>query len=75
MIFRARLSYWHQQDLPYHSPCGAIRWSLCCMLAMLLCYCFAHPALLFADSPLVTQEIRYDMPEAGEVFLIWGING
>ena len=45
------------------------------MLAMLLCYCFTHPTLLFADSPLVTQEIRYDMPEAGEVFLIWGING
>ncbi len=25
--------------------------------------------------PLVTQEIRYHMPEAGEVYLLWGING
>jgi len=24
---------------------------------------------------LVAQEIRYDMPEAGEVFLVWRING
>jgi hypothetical protein len=28
-----------------------------------------------ANAPLVTQEIRYHMPEAGEVFLGWGING
>ncbi len=28
-----------------------------------------------ADAPLVTQEIRYQMPEAGEVFLVWGVNG
>jgi ABC-type polysaccharide/polyol phosphate export permease/4-amino-4-deoxy-L-arabinose transferase-like glycosyltransferase len=28
-----------------------------------------------ADTPPVTQEIRYRMPEAGEVFLVWGING
>ncbi len=28
-----------------------------------------------ADTPLVTQDIRYHMPEAGEVFLVWGING
>ena len=27
------------------------------------------------NAPLVTQEIRYHMPEAGEVFLVWGING
>jgi mannosyltransferase len=26
------------------------------------------------NAPLVTQEIRYHMPEAGEVFLVWGIN-
>jgi len=28
-----------------------------------------------ADAPLVTQELRYHMPEAGEVFFVWGING
>jgi hypothetical protein len=28
-----------------------------------------------ADTPLVTQKIRYHMPEAGEAFLVWGING
>ncbi|MDH4135567.1 MAG: hypothetical protein OEW09_02465, partial [Anaerolineae bacterium] len=27
------------------------------------------------DVPLVTQEIRYHVPEAGEVYLLWGING
>ena len=26
-------------------------------------------------SPLIMQEIDYQIPEAGEVFLIWGING
>jgi mannosyltransferase len=28
-----------------------------------------------ADVPLVTQEIRYHITEASEVFLVWGING
>jgi hypothetical protein len=65
----------HQQDLPHRSLSGAVRWSLCCLLVILLCYCFLQPTLLFADSPLVIQEIRYHMPEAGEVFLVWGING
>jgi hypothetical protein len=27
------------------------------------------------DTPLATQEIRYFMPEAGEVYLVWGLNG
>jgi LPS sulfotransferase NodH len=26
------------------------------------------------NRPLITQEIRYQLPEAGEVFLVWGIN-
>jgi hypothetical protein len=26
------------------------------------------------DGPLITQEIRYHMPEAGEVFFVWGVN-
>jgi lipoteichoic acid synthase len=29
----------------------------------------------FSRNVLVTQEIRYVMPEAAEVFLVWGING
>jgi hypothetical protein len=28
-----------------------------------------------ADSPLVTQEYTYYMPEAGEVYFVWGLNG
>jgi hypothetical protein len=27
------------------------------------------------DTPLLTQEIRYHMPQAGEVYLVWGIEG
>jgi hypothetical protein len=27
------------------------------------------------ELPVLTQELRYHMPEAGEVFVIWGING
>jgi lipopolysaccharide transport system permease protein len=27
------------------------------------------------DDPLVSQEIRYDVPRAGKVTLVWGING
>jgi hypothetical protein len=35
----------------------------------------AQPLANLADVPLVTQEIRYYMPEAGEVYLVWGVNG
>lgn len=45
-------------------------------------YSLLHPAFLLAYSEplvppqsLITQEIRYHMAEAGEVFLVWGING
>lgn len=50
-------------------------------LAFLLCYFCWQPAT-FANSVAnsspqtsVTQEIRYSLPEAGEVFLVWGVNG
>ena len=34
------------------------------------------PSVLFsANSSFVTQEIRCHIPKAGEVFLVWGING
>ena len=73
MIFQAGSSYWHRQDPPHRRLCGTVRWSLCCILAVM--FCFTQPALLSADSPLVTLEIRYQLPEAGEVVLVWGING
>ncbi len=45
-------------------------------------YSLLQPAFLLAYSEtpvapqsLITQEIRYHMAEAGEVFLVWGING
>lgn len=46
-----------------------------CLLVVLLSYSLLSPKLLLANGPLVTQEIRYHMLEAGEVFLAWGING
>jgi lipopolysaccharide transport system permease protein len=54
---------------------GTIRWSLCCLFAALLGCCLMQPTTLFAAGPLVTQEICYRMPEAGEVFLVWGVDG
>jgi lipopolysaccharide transport system permease protein len=65
----------HQQDLSHRSLSSTVLWSLRCLLVGLLCFCFQRSTLLLADNSLVTQEIRYHMPEAGEVFLIWGING
>jgi 4-amino-4-deoxy-L-arabinose transferase-like glycosyltransferase len=44
-------------------------------LMLLLCYCATPLSLLFADSVLVTQQFRYRTVEAGEVFIVWGING
>lgn len=46
------------------------------LLAGLVCpgSALAHGARLSQDQ-LLTQEIRYHLPEAGEVFLVWGING
>jgi hypothetical protein len=45
-------------------------------------FCIALPAHgiggftgLAAEEPLVTLEIRFELPDAGEVFLIWGIGG
>jgi hypothetical protein len=72
----------HQKGLPHSSMSGTAWWLLRCMMVMLLCFCVMLPArvhvraaTLTPNPPLVTLEIRYHMPEAGEVFLIWGING
>lgn len=36
---------------------------------------FVNTIALAQETSLMTQEIRYHLPEAGEVSLIWGING
>jgi hypothetical protein len=71
----------HQKGMPHSSMSGEAWWSFRYMMVVLLCYCvmlpaaaYAHGATLTPHPPLVTLEIRYHMPEAGEVFLIWGIN-
>lgn len=71
-----------KQGLPNHTMFCRKKWLLFILLVLHLCYCFMLPVQLYArstvltqDHQLVTQEIRYNMPEAGEVFLIWGING
>jgi uncharacterized membrane protein len=33
------------------------------------------PSQILADRETITQEIRYHMPQAGQVFLAWGIEG
>lgn len=45
------------------------------LVLLLLSYYFVQPVPLFADSPLVTQEFRYHLPEASEVYLVWGVSG
>ena len=71
-----------RSELPLYQPASPgrvttrrIRWSLCGLLAAILAYWYLPPALLYAGSPAVTHEIRYHLPEAGEVTLVWGING
>jgi len=61
------------------SPRPIRRWALG-LIAGLLSPLMISPPLLFAQSssftaPRVTQEIRYHMPEAAEVFLRWGVMG
>jgi hypothetical protein len=62
------------------SVTGPVRWLLCHLLAILLYCCLIPPSLLFAAEtkrrvlPFATQEIRYHMLEASEVFLIWWLN-
>ena len=55
---------------------GWARW----LIAGLLSSVMMSPPLLFAQrssftAPRVTQEIRYHMPDAGEVLLRWGVYG
>ena len=51
-------------------------WNLQTYVALIILFylsiCFQDA---YANSYLVSQEIRYDMPKASEVFLAWGING
>jgi lipoteichoic acid synthase len=54
-----------------------LRW----LMLIILFLCALAPSLLFAhegapaQAQLVTQQIRYHLDEAGEVFLVWGIDG
>src|ERR1051325_4550300 len=52
------------------------------LLLLGLCAAFARPAHLavaaalpYAQESLVTQEIHYHLPEAAEVFFVWGVDG
>ncbi len=66
--------YQSQQNLRHIFP-GIARWPLHCLLIILVWYYFMSSTLLFADDPLITQEIRYHTTETSEVFLVWGIDG
>ena len=56
-------------------------WLLSALLFLMLGYSFFDPIPSNAqprpviEGALVDQEIRYHQPDAGEVFLVWGING
>lgn len=61
---------------------ATLRWWWLCMLILPLSVSMfrparllAHPALPAPEQPLVSQEIRYQMPEAGAVFLVWTFDG
>lgn len=45
------------------------------LLTLLILFSVMKAPLVWADNNLITQEIRYHMPEAGEVYLVWGVNG
>jgi arylsulfatase A-like enzyme len=45
------------------------------MARLLIFACTCLPPLTFATAPLATQVFFYQMPEAGQVFLVWGVEG
>jgi hypothetical protein len=56
--------------------------SRCLLFCLLFSYAALQPAIVFGhnttliyDRSIVTHEFRYYIPEADEVFLVWGING
>ncbi len=72
----------NQQSLHHRAHVEAEHWLLRCLLVVLLCCCMqptlfaaAQSASLTQNQSLTTQLIRYHMAEAGEVFLVWGVNG
>jgi hypothetical protein len=76
-MFQQRFSkrvFAYQLKLRHFILPTATGWFLSCLL-ILLGYGLLQPHIVLADDPLVTQEIRYYMPDAGEVILVWGING
>ena len=61
-------------------PYGEAVWRLVRQVCVVLYWSVCLPSLVFAADPrwqrqpLATQEIRYRMPEADEVFLVWWFN-
>jgi 4-amino-4-deoxy-L-arabinose transferase-like glycosyltransferase len=64
-----------RKSTPYYALPNRGKWLLRYSLMLLLCYCATPASLLFADSTVVTQQFRYRLREAGEVFFVWGVNG
>lgn len=51
-----------------------------CLVILIVTYFAVQPAALSAHpavqaTSLVSQKFRYDSPEAGEVYLVWGVDG
>lgn len=71
-----------EQGPRLHIYSSMIRWCLCSLVILLAAYYVVQPLPLRAraagpvqELPLVMVEIRYSIPEADEVFLVWGMNG
>lgn len=45
------------------------------LLAVFFLVNILSPPFLLASKEMITQEIRYHIPEAGQVFLVWGVDG
>lgn len=78
----SRLAKYGSSHQNYRSKIGALRWWLIGLIIILLSSYIIQPEPLLAGRArqtqkpsLMTLEVRYHMPEAGEVFLIWGIDG
>lgn len=78
----SKKNYRYSKRSSSRNICGKLRRLFRRLFASLICYCASplwlaviNSASLAQSQTLVTQEMRYEMPAAGEVFLVWGING
>lgn len=82
MTSQRRIATCRSSLLRYHRT-KSLRWLLLYILVIVpLGYYLVQPAPLLAsgagqvqEPSLVTQEFRYRLPEASEVYLVWGVNG